>query len=126
VNRALDDFAPQRIDALPLLVHHVVVLEQVLADAEVLRLDLRLRPQDRLGHHPVLDRDAFFHPEPLHQARNAIGPEDAHQVVFEREVETGRARIALPAGAAAAAGPPTVRGDRPSNRVYSPGGRLPN
>ena len=101
VDLALEDLAAQRVDALTLLVHHVVVLEQVLADGEVLRLDLLLRPLDRAGHHPVLDRDAFFHAEPLHQAGDAVRPEDAHQVVFERQVEARRAGIALAAGAAA-------------------------
>ena len=33
---AFEQLAPQRVDALALLVHHVVVLEQVLADREVL------------------------------------------------------------------------------------------
>ena len=54
-----------------------------------------------LRHHAVLDRHAFFHAELLHQAGDAVGPEDAHQVVFERQVEARRARVALAAGAAA-------------------------
>ena len=98
---AFEDLAAQRVDALTLLVHHVVVLEEVLADGEVLRLDLLLRALDGARHHAVLDRHAFFHAEPLHQAGDAVGPEDAHQVVFEREVEARRARVALAAGAAA-------------------------
>ena len=53
------------------------------------------------GHHAVLDRHAFFHAEPLHQAGDAIGAEDAHQVVFERQVEARRPGVALAAGAAA-------------------------
>ena len=61
--------AAQRVDVLALLVHHVVVLEEVLADGEVLRLDLLLRALDRLGDHPVLDRDAFFHAEPSASGR---------------------------------------------------------
>ena len=40
-------------------------------------------------------------PELLHQAGDPVRAEDAHQVVFEREVEAGRARVALTAGAAA-------------------------
>ena len=43
---ALEDLAAQRVDVLALLVHHVVVLEEVLADGEVLRLDLLLRAFD--------------------------------------------------------------------------------
>ena len=46
VNLALENLAAQRVDALTLLVHHVVVFEQVLADGEVLRLDLLLRALD--------------------------------------------------------------------------------
>ena len=101
LNLALENLAAQRVDALALLVHHVVVLEQVLADGEVLRLDLLLRALDGARHHAVLDRHAFFHAELLHQAGDAVGAEDAHQVVFERQVEARRARVALAAGAAA-------------------------
>ena len=43
VDLALEQLAAQRVDALALLVHHVVVFEEVLADGEVLRLDLLLR-----------------------------------------------------------------------------------
>ncbi len=50
--------------------------------------------------HPVLDRDAFLHAEFLHQAGDAIGSEDPHQVVFERQVEARRSRVALTSGAA--------------------------
>ena len=98
---ALEQLTSQRVDALALLVHDVVVLEQMFADGEVLRLDLLLRARDGVGHHLVLDGDAFLHAEPLHQAGDAIGAEDAHQVVFERQIEAGRPGIALPAGAAA-------------------------
>ena len=93
--------AAQRVDVLALLVHHVVVLEQMLADGEVLRLDLLLRALDGPGDHAVLDRHAFFHAEPLHQAGDAVRAEDAHQVVFEREIEARRAGVALASGAAA-------------------------
>ena len=97
----VEDLPSQRVDALPLLVHDVVVLEQVFADREVLRLHLLLRPLDRARHHLVLDRHALFHPQALHQARDPVRPEDPHQVVFERQVEARRARVALAPGAAA-------------------------
>ena len=89
---ALEDLTPQRVDVLTLLVHHVVVLEQVLADGEVLRLHLLLRALDGLADHAVLDRHAFFHAQALHQAGDAIGSEDPHQIVFERQVEARRTR----------------------------------
>ena len=98
---ALEHHAAHVVDRRALLVHHVVVLEQVLADAEVLRLDLALRALDRARHHAVLDRDALLHAQPQHQAADALGAEDAHQVVLQREVEARRAGVALAAGAAA-------------------------
>ena len=72
----------------------------MLAHREVLRLDLLLRALDGAGDHAGFDRHALFHPEALHQARDTVGPEDAHQVVLQRQVEAGRTRIALAAGAA--------------------------
>src|SRR5262245_4068983 len=98
---SLEDLPAQRVDVLALLVHHVVVLEQVFADREVLRLDLLLRALDGTRHHAVLDRHALFHAELLHQTRDAVGPENPHQVVFERQVEPRRARVALTAGSTA-------------------------
>ena len=52
--------------------------------------------------HAALDDLAFLHAGRLQPALGALGiAEDAHQVVFERQVEAARARIALAAGAAA-------------------------
>src|SRR5438105_8098166 len=39
--------------------------------------------------------------KPLQHAIELIGPEDAHEIIFERQKEFGMAGIALPAGAAA-------------------------
>jgi hypothetical protein len=54
---------------------------------------------DGLGHHAVLDGT----PSPCRgaaSARQCVRAEDAHQVVFERQVETRGTRVALAAGAA--------------------------
>ena len=88
-------------DHLALIVHHVVVLEHVLAGVEVARLDLLLRLLQRLVDPGMGDRLAFLQAELLQHAVHAVGAEDAHQVVFERQVELGAAGIALTAGAAA-------------------------
>ena len=88
-------------DDLALVVHHVVVLEDLLADVEVARLDLLLRHLERLVHPRMGDRLAFLQAERLQHAVHALGAEDAHQVVVERQVELGAARVALAAGAAA-------------------------
>ena len=88
-------------DDLALVVHHVVVLEDLLADIEVARLDLLLRHLQRLVHPAVRDRLAFLQAERLQNAVHLVGAEDAHQVVVEREIELRAARVALAAGAAA-------------------------
>jgi hypothetical protein len=43
----------------------------------------------------------LFHPQPLHEAGDAVGSEDPHQVVFEGEIEARRTGVALAAGASA-------------------------
>src|SRR5436305_10584376 len=96
-----EDVAATLVDRLALLVHHVVVFEEVLADLEVPPLDLGLGALDRLAHHAVLDRFALFHAEAAHDPLDAVGAEDPHEVVLEREIEAGGAGVPLAAGAAA-------------------------
>ena len=98
---ALEQLAAQAVDRLALLVHHVVVFEQVLARFEVLRFDGLLRALDALGDHLGLDGHALFHAQPFQQRTDPLLGEDAHQVVFKREVEARFAGIALAAGAPA-------------------------
>ena len=97
----VEDLLPKAIDPLPLLVHHFVVFEEVLADLEVSLLHLLLRGLDAAGHHPALDRLAVLHAESREHVLHPLAGEDPHQVVFEREEEAARARIPLAAAAAA-------------------------
>ena len=99
--RRLEDVVALLVDHLALVVGDVVVLEQLLADVEVARLDLPLRAFDRARDDAGLDRLAVGHLEALHDRAHAVAGEDAHQRVVEREVEARRARVALAAGAAA-------------------------
>src|SRR5438105_12417129 len=65
-------------------------------------LDLALRLLDLAGEHAALDYLAFLLPRHLQEALGAQRiPEDAHQVVFHRQIEAARARVALAARAAA-------------------------
>ena len=88
-------------DDLALVVHHVVELEHVLADVEVARLDLLLRLLQRLVDPGMDDRLVLLEAELLQHAVELVGPEDAHQVVLQRQEELGMAGVALAAGAAA-------------------------
>ena len=76
------------VNHLTLLVHDVVVLQQLFPDVEVVGLDLLLGVGDGPSDHAVLDRDAFFHAELEHQLGDPLGGENAHQVVFQRQIET--------------------------------------
>ncbi len=100
------DFVAHPLDALleddlALVVHHVVELEDVLADVEVARLDLLLRLLQGLVDPGMNDRLVLLEAELLQHAIELVGAEDAHQIVFERQEEFRMARIALAAGAAA-------------------------
>ena len=64
-------------------------------------LDLALGGRDRAGDALVLDRHVVGD---LHRGQHPVDPvglEQPHQVVLERQVEPGLARVALPAGATA-------------------------
>ena len=91
----------QAVNRLALLVHHVVVFEQVFAGLEVLPFDGLLRCLDAPRDHLRLDGHALFHAQPLQQVRHPLLGEDAHQIVFQRQVEARCAGIALTAGASA-------------------------
>ena len=92
------------VDDLALLVHDVVVLKDALAHGEVDALDLVLGALDGLGDDLVLDGHVVAHVGGDHHLGDAVhlvAAEQAHEVVLERQVELGLARIALTAGAAA-------------------------
>ena len=89
------------VDHLALIVHHVVEAQQCLADVEVARFDLALGLLDRLVDPGVDDRFAFFQAQLLQHAVHPLGPEDAHQIVFQRLRKKSSARDRPGARAAA-------------------------
>ena len=88
-------------DHLALVVEHVVVFQDVLADLEVARFDLLLRLFQRLVHPGMGDRFARLQAEPREDRIHALRAEDAHQIVLQRQEEFRGAGIALAARAAA-------------------------
>ena len=44
---------------------------------------------DGAGNHVVLNGFAFLHPKLLHEPGKAVGTEEAHQIVFKRQIEAG-------------------------------------
>ena len=75
------------VDDGALLVHHVVVFKQALADAEVVLLYLALRAFDAAVDHGRLNHFAVLESQLVHDACDAFGGKESHQVVFERNEE---------------------------------------
>ena len=98
---AVEHLAPLLVDPLAVPVEDVVVLERVLADDEVLLLDLLLRALDLPGEdlrlHGLVVRDL----EALHDPLDPVAGEEADEVVLAGEVEARLAGVALAARAAA-------------------------
>ena len=91
----------ESIHPLALLIHHLVVFEEILADVEVAFFDLLLRRLDPPRDHPALDRFAFLHAQTSKDVFHPFAGENAHQIVFEREEEPAGTGISLAAAAAA-------------------------
>ena len=92
---ALQDPAALAVDGLALTRHHVVVLQDVLTDLEVAGLHLMLSRLDGTRHDAVLQGQVLRVGTRSHDALGHARVEQAHQVVFHRQVETGLARVPL-------------------------------
>ena len=91
-----DTLAHQGVAALlvdhgTLLVHHVVVLREVLTDTEVVLLHLALCTLDALADHWTLDTLAVLEAQAVHHLGNTLRGEETHQFVFQRYIEDRRA-----------------------------------
>ncbi len=71
----------------------------MFAGFEVLGFHRLLRGLDAAADQLRFDRHAFFHAQALQQVRDPLLGEDAHQVIFERQIEARGAGIALASGA---------------------------
>ncbi len=90
------------VNHAPLIVRDVVVFQQLLAGIEVVLFHPPLRPLDLARQHAAFDRLARLHAHPGHERLHARRiAENAHQIVFERQIEPAGSRIALAAGTAA-------------------------
>ena len=97
----MDDLVAETVNDFALLVHHVVVFERAFAGLEVVLLDAFLRGLNGAVEQRVLQLLAFLKADAFHDLHDAIGAEEAHQVVFEGDEKVRGARIALTRAAAA-------------------------
>ena len=83
---SLENLVAALVDDLALLVHHLVVLEDVLADFTVALFDGGLCALDGLRHHLRFDCLVVGHGPPHHPTEGTRG-EESHELVVERKVE---------------------------------------
>jgi len=89
------------VDDLALGVHHVVVFKDALTRLIVAAFDRLLGVFDRAGEDLCVDRGVLVDAERLHHAHDALGAEQTHDVVLQRQIELRFAGVSLTAGAAA-------------------------
>ena len=89
------------VDHLALVVGHIIIFQQLLADIEVARFNFTLRRLQRTRDERMLDRLAFRHLQLVHDGAQALTGKDAQQLVVKREVEARGTGIALTPGTTA-------------------------
>ena len=94
-----EDVMAEAVDGGPLLVHHVVVFQGAFPDAEMLLLHPFLGLFHGAAQPGMGEFLPFLHAHALHDAGDAVGAEEAHQVVFQGDIEDAGAGVSL-AGAA--------------------------
>ena len=81
---------------LALIIHHIVIFEQIFPDVEIARLNLGLRPLQRLVDPGMNNRLALFKPQFLQHAIHARGAKNPHQIIFKRQIEFRAPLTTLP------------------------------
>ena len=97
----MDDFVAEAVNDLALFVHHVVEFERAFADLEIVLLDALLRLLNGTVQPRMRQFLAFFKPHSFHHFHNAVGAEQPHQIVFERDEKVRRTGVALARAASA-------------------------
>ena len=94
---AVEDSLAEAVNLFPLIVHHLVVFEQMFSLIKVLLLALLLGAFDAAGNHRAFDGLAFLHAQIAEHRLHPVAGEDPQQLVFERKCEADGAGIALSA-----------------------------
>ena len=87
------------VNHFALLVHHFVVLQDVLTNFSVTSFDRTLGTFNSFRDHLVFNRFVIRQRTP-HDPTQRTSGEQAHQFVFKTQIETTRAGIALATGTA--------------------------
>ena len=83
---------------LTLLIHNVVILEDIFSDAEVLTFHLLLSIFDLLSDHTCFDGFIFFYAQSLYHGLHSFAAEESHKLVLHTEAELCLTRVSLSSG----------------------------
>jgi hypothetical protein len=102
-NRVFQTFAGQGFPALPvnhlpLLVHDIIILDQLFAYVEIVSFNLGLGVFNGPADHVVFDGLSLLHAQFLHDAGDAFAAEYAQKIIFKGQIKSRRTGIPLPAG----------------------------
>ena len=98
---SVQDLTSFLVDDLPLLVHDLVIIQQILTNTKVVALDLLLGVLNGIGQHLVGQFLVFGDLQGVEHIDHTLGTEQAHQVILQRDIEPGFTGIALSSGTAA-------------------------
>ena len=65
-----------------MLVHHVVVLQDMPPDVEVVAFDALLGALDRTADHAILEWNVLGNVEPDHHRLQPVAAKQAHEIIF--------------------------------------------
>ncbi len=91
----VNDFVAEAVNDFTLLVHHVVELQRAFADLEIVLLDAFLRLLNGTVQPRMRQFLAFFQAHALHHFHNAVGTEQPHQVILQRNIKVRGTGVAL-------------------------------
>ena len=89
------------VDDLTLLVHNVVVVEDILPNRKVSALHLLLGGFDDLGEHPALDGHVLLYVQSTHHVFQTLPGKYPHQVILYGQEEAAFALVTLTTGTSA-------------------------
>ena len=83
------DLAALAVEDFTLLVHDIVIFQDVLTDFKVVAFDFLLGLFNGPGDHLGRNRFVFIHAQLIHELGNIVRAEDTHEVVFQGQEEPG-------------------------------------
>ena len=89
------------VNDFSLFIHDLVIFQQLFTDGKVVAFHFFLGTFDGLCQHTCFDGFIFCHTHGIHDLHCFFGAEQTHQIIFQRDVETGFTGVTLTTGTTA-------------------------